>query len=149
MKIQTGSHFPYAGRSSTPATTRGESTFASAFAVARTKDSTSAGVERTDFHSMTRQDLRDWMNGEIRAGRMTLDESTPFVSMTLAIPVNGDWDALDQTMRTERVDFFALTKAGIEGARWRKDDEAEALLEGALQIMQRYQGQPTGVDTVA
>lgn len=150
MKINSGSAFPYAARlSAYNATTARDASFASALASAATSapDVSSGDTRRADFTDMTRQDLREWVNAQIRSGQMTLDESTPFVGMTIALPVNGDFAAAERAMREDRVDFLALTRAGIEGAYWRHDDQAAARLESALQIMQRAQGRTTGIDT--
>ncbi|WP_337170967.1 hypothetical protein [Gemmatimonas aurantiaca] len=154
MKINSGNTFPYATRLSAynATTTTRDASFASALASAATStpdvSSVSSGdLRRADFTDMTRQDLREWVNAQIRSGQMTLDESTPFVGMTIALPVNGDFAAAERAMREDRVDFLALTRAGIEGAYWRHDDQAAARLESALQIMQRAQGRTTGIDT--
>src|SRR3546814_1728911 len=40
-----------------------------------------------DFTSMTRQELFDWMNGKIKRGEMSLDDSSAFLGMTVKIPV--------------------------------------------------------------
>ncbi len=148
MKINTGSLLP-APRWNTSTPRGADSTFASALSAASKTTEQTPGVARADFSNMTRQQLRDWVNTEIKAGRMTLDESSPFVGMTIAIPVNGDTAAAERAISVDRVDFLALTRGGIDGARWRHDDQAAASLERALQIMQQYQGMPTGVDTIA
>jgi hypothetical protein len=148
LKINTGMPLP-APRWNTSMPRGADATFASALSAASKATEQTAGVARADFSNMTRQQLRDWVNTEIRAGRMTLDESSPFVGMTIAIPVNGDTVAAERAISVDRVDFLALTRGGIDGARWRHDDQAAASLERALQIMQQYQGMPTGVDTIA
>lgn len=85
-----------------------------------------------DFTQMSRSDLFNWMNGEIRSGAMTLDESSAFLGMTIHIPVDGEpGGALD----TQPVDFVALAQGGVEGARARHDDAARIRLESALAIM--------------
>lgn len=85
-----------------------------------------------DFTHMSRSDLFNWMNGEIRGGAMTLDESSAFLGMTIHIPVDGEaGGALD----TQPVDFVALAQGGVEGARARHDDAARIRLESALAIM--------------
>jgi len=93
-------------------------------------------VQQTDFGSMTRQEMRDWVNDQIRSGNMTLDESTPFVSMTMKMSVGG-FAEVDAATDSERIDFIQRARAGIEGARSRNDDVTAKLLDAALQIMQR------------
>jgi len=85
---------------------------------------------------MTRQEMRDWVNDQIRSGNMTLDESTPFVSMTMKMSVGG-FAEVDAATDSERIDFIQRARAGIEGARSRNDDVTAKLLDAALQIMQR------------
>ena len=94
------------------------------------------GGKQTDFSSMTRQEMRDWVNDQIRSGNMTLDESTPFVSMTMKMPVGG-FAEVDAATDGERIDFTQRARSGIEGARSRNDDVTAKLLESVLQIMQR------------
>lgn len=93
-------------------------------------------VQQTDFSSMTRQEMRDWVNDQIRSGNMTLDDSTPFVTMTMKMPVGG-FAEVDAATDGERIDFTQRARSGIEGARSRNDDVTAKLLESVLQIMQR------------
>ncbi|WP_150103187.1 hypothetical protein [Hyphomicrobium denitrificans] len=67
---------------------------------------------------------------------MTLDESTPFVSMTMKMSVGG-FAEVDAATDGERIDFIQRARSGIEGARSRSDDVTAKLLDAALQIMQR------------
>lgn len=93
-----------------------------------------------DFTSATRQELADWMNGEILAGRMTIKESAPFMAMTLKIdPATNK--QVDMATDTQRYDFTQRLRDGIEGARWRHDREAAERLEEALETLLRYQEQ--------
>lgn len=111
---------------------------AEASGVPTSKDSPSAAP--IDFTSATRQELFDWMNGEIRAGRMTVQESAPFLAMTLRFdPATNK--QVDMATDTQRYDFTQRLRDGIEGARWRHDREAAERLEQALETMLRYQEQ--------
>jgi len=104
-------------------------------------------LNRVDFTNMTNQELFDWMNGEIKAGRMSFEESSPFLAMTINIPVNGDMPAeLDNTTRHN---FVEKIQAGIEGADSRNDDDTLARLESALKIVRAYQIQPGSIDVRA
>lgn len=94
------------------------------------------GGKQTDFSSMTRQEMRDWVNDQIRSGNMTLDDSTPFVTMTMKMPVGG-FAEVDAATDGERIDFTQRARSGIEDARSRNDDVTAKLLESVLQIMQR------------
>jgi len=104
-------------------------------------------LNKVDFTNMTNQELFDWMNGEIKAGRMSFEESSPFLAMTINIPVNGELPAeLDNTTRHN---FVEKIQAGIEGAKSRNDDDTLARLESALKIVRAYQVQPGSIDVRA
>jgi len=104
-------------------------------------------LNRVDFTNMTIQELVDWMNGELKAGRMSFEESSPFMAMTLNIPVNGEIPAeLDNTTRHN---FVERIQTNIEGANSRNDDELLGRLESALKIVRAYQIQPGSIDVRA
>ena len=92
-------------------------------------------VARPDFTSMTRKDMFDWMNGKIRNGEMSLDDSSAFLGMTIRIPVGATQGAPVALDNRERVDFVQMTQNGIAGALSRNDDVTRKMLETALQIM--------------
>ena len=102
-----------------------------------------AGVQTTDFTSMTRKELFDWMNSKIKSGEMSFDQSTTFVSMTLSFPVDGAYTGLDDT---EHVNFMKAVEKGMLGAQQRNDTEMFERLQNTLRIMDRYQGEISGVD---
>ncbi|MBS1188172.1 MAG: hypothetical protein H6R04_2190 [Burkholderiaceae bacterium] len=89
-----------------------------------------------DFTSMTRKDLIGWMNGQIRAGKMSLDESTPFVALGMSIPVNGN-SLEDSYAPFERLNFIEIASRGLEGALSRHDDSGAKALQNALDMMQK------------
>ena len=101
------------------------------------------GGQTTDFTHMTRKELFDWMNSKIKSGEMSFDESTTFVSMTLSFPVDGAYTGLDDT---EHVNFMQAVEKGMVGAQQRNDSELFERLQNALRIMDRYQGEISGVD---
>jgi len=124
------------GASSSSATTAGASN-------EQPTPSGGSGVQTTDFTSMTRKELFDWMNSKIKSGEMSFDESTTFVSMTLSFPVDGAYTGLDDT---EHVNFMQAVEKGMLGAQHRNDTEMVERLQNALRIMDRYQGEISGVD---
>lgn len=96
---------------------------------------------QTDFTSMTRAELFDWMNGKIAGGEMSLDQSSAFLGMTIKIPVEAGqatWRPIDDN---ERINVLQIAKDGIEAALARNDDVTGSKLEAALQFMPE-----TGVD---
>lgn len=64
---------------------------------------------------MTRQEVADWMNGEIRRGRMSPDDGAPFLGMTMKIAA-----ATDAT----RTDYLEKARRSIEGALHRAQGQA-------------------------
>ncbi|MGO3932493.1 hypothetical protein NP284_29800 [Rhodopseudomonas pseudopalustris] len=102
-----------------------------------------SGVQTTDFTSMTRKELFDWMNSKIKNGEMSFDESTTFVSMTLSFPVDGAYTGLNDT---EHLNFMKAVEKGMLGAQQRNDSELFDRLQNTLRIMDRYQGEISGVD---
>lgn len=108
--------------------------------------SSGSGTTQTDFSHLTRKDLADWMNGKIKSGEMSLDDSSAFLGMTMKIPVGagrGDAIGLDDQ---EPVNFLQKAQDGIAWARQNNDTDAVKRLETALNAMRHYQGQVTGVD---
>lgn len=93
-----------------------------------------------DFTRMTRQEMADWMNGEIRGGRMSLDDSAPFLGMTMNIPVAAGQPAAMAADAT-RTDYLEKARLGIEGALSRGDRDLARRLQAALDTMHRIQGQ--------
>ncbi|MFG1496712.1 hypothetical protein ABMA57_08765 [Saccharospirillum sp. HFRX-1] len=102
-------------------------------------------LNKVDFTNMTNQELVDWMNGEVKAGRMTLDESRPFIFMAMSIPIDGE---LTNTIdNTTRHNFIDKIRGGIERAKSLGDDGTLALLETAAEMVQKYQIQSGSIDT--
>ena len=108
-------------------------------------DASSSGVTTTDFTGMTRQQLFDWMNGQIRSGTMSLQESSPFLGMTVKIDTRTQ-QPVDMATDSAPVNFMDRARQGIAGALSRGDSDEAARLHAALDTMQRYQGQMSGVD---
>lgn len=97
---------------------------------------------------MTRQEMRDWLNDQIRSGKLPLDDSMPFMAMTLKIPAGGGGD-LPVAGDDMRYDFMQRARDGIDGARSRGDQAGWERLEKAMAVMQQYQGQISSVDVLA
>lgn len=144
MRIDAGTPALYAAQRAQP--TAADRPTAASFSAALAT-SQADGSQQTDFTRMTRQEMRDWVNAQLRSGQMSFDESTPFVAMTMRIPVGaGMGDELSAESDSTRYDFTQKIRDGIEGALSRKDSTALKMLESALQIVQRNQGRPQSVD---
>ncbi|MBU2568858.1 hypothetical protein [Methylotuvimicrobium sp. KM2] len=151
MKIDTATSYLHTNQraQSSAADLNGATSFSTALTTSTVKTDT-AGVKQTDFTSMTRQEMRDWVNGQIRSGEMSLDDSRSFMAMTMKVPagvgVGSELPAADG----ERIDFTQRVRAGIEGALSRNDQTTLKMLESARQIMSHsQQGQTIGIDTRA
>jgi len=154
MKIDTSTSRLYASQSTqiSAASDDTSASFSAALSTATAGESTSDAedAEQTDFTSMTRQEMQDWSNEQIRNGNMSLDEGLPFMAMTMKIPVGGGTaGALQASDDGERVDFTEKVRAGIEGAISRNDEDALKMLEKAMETMQQYQDETSGDDARA
>lgn len=154
MKIDTSTSRLYASQSSqlSNASDDTSASFSAALNSATVGPSTSDAedAEETDFTSMTRQEMQDWSNEQIRNGNMSLDEGLPFMAMTMKIPVGGGTAGeLQASDDGERVDFTEKVRAGIEGAMSRNDEDALTMLEKAMETMQQYQDETSGDDARA
>jgi len=89
-----------------------------------------------DFTNMTRQDMRGWVNNQIRSGQMSLDDSRPFMAMTMKIPVGGN-DELPADSDNVRYDFTQKVRAGIEAALTRNDTATLQMLQSASRTMEQ------------
>lgn len=99
-----------------------------------------AASEPVDFTAMTRQQLFDWMNGQIRAGKLSLDDSTAFLGMTIKVSV-ASGQPIPLAGDTSRIDFIEKARQGVVGALERKDPALAKRLETAIALMLRNQGQ--------
>lgn len=147
MKINTDSHPTFSTqRAQAAAATNSQPTsFSSALAAAKAKI---PSAKQVDFTSMTRQDLFDWMNGQIRSGNMSLDESTAFLGMTVKVSV-ATGQPVDMATDSTRINFMEKARAGIEGALSRNDPDLAKRLQLAVVSMQKLLGQTEGAGTRA
>ncbi|MCX2861036.1 hypothetical protein OOZ63_04200 [Paucibacter sp. PLA-PC-4] len=101
---------------------------------------------QADFSHMSRAELFDWMNAQIKSGEMSLSDSSGFLGMTLRMPVSGAAATLDDQ---ERVDFMQLAQDGISWAEQHNEKAQQRMLQRALAMMQQHQGQGIRVDVLA
>lgn len=138
MRIETPSAYPATSAHTQPVSkNKATANFAMELASAQANASASGGGQ-VDFSNMTPKELSDWINMEIKSGRMSLDDSSIFVGMTLnGRPVNGGMTGpSDKT----QFNFMQLTQGGMEWARQQNDQILLQRLQAALSIMQQYQG---------
>lgn len=144
MKISTETSPLYSALRTQPSSTpgTGPSSFSSALAAATGQ---TPSARSADFTGMTRQEMTNWMNEQIRTGKMSLDESAPFMGMTMKTAVETG-QSVDMATDTTRIDFIEKTRLGIEGARSLNDQKLAERLQRAMDKMHRSQGQAIGGD---
>lgn len=98
----------------------------------------------TDFSRISGNDIRGWVNNQIKSGKMSLDESTPFMAMTMAVPTQGN--ELQSDILNVKTDFVGKALTGIQGALSRNDQKLAQQLQSALDIMRKNQ---RGIDYTA
>ena len=147
MKVNTEpNHFYTTQRSqNSAATSTSPASFASALIAATAETST---IQQADFTGMTRKEVFDWMNDQIRGGKMSLDESSPFLGMTMKVSVTTGQPVEMATDKT-RINFVEKARSGIEGARANNDPDLAKRLQAAIEVMLRQQGRALGVGTSA
>jgi hypothetical protein len=146
MRVDAGKNYLYANqRPQASAADRSTTSFSAAL-TATQADST----KHADFTNMTRQGMRDWVNTQIRSGETSLDDSSPFMAMTMKIPVGGGIGGdLPAESDGTRYDFTQKVRDGIQGALSRNDETSVKMLESAMKLIQSYQGQTIGIDVRA
>lgn len=92
----------------------------------------STSDQQVNFSSMSRNDLRDWINVQLKAGKISPDDAFSLAAMTMHIPVDGSsmGDDMDQP-----IDFTADARSGLEGALQRGDKTTEDMLSSVLKIL--------------
>lgn len=147
MKVNTESNHIDTTQRTQASTASGSNpvSFSSALSAATAESSTD---KQADFASMTRKEMFDWMNDQIRSGNMSLDESSPFLGMTMKISV-ATGQPVDMATDTTRINFAEKARLGMEGARSNNDPDLAKRLQAAIEVMRKYQGQTLDVGTRA
>lgn len=112
--------------------------FAAALEQAASGDSPKGQTAQADFMNMTRPDLFDCMNTRIKSGQLSLDDSVAILRLANTESIGEPAPA---SARSERLNFYQLSRDGIANARLRNDPVAEGLCRTALRIMQKFQTQ--------
>lgn len=151
MKIDAVANHQFIGqRTQTTGHTTGQNDASTSFAsilsthatqAAPEDSSTPKGVNQVDFTNMTRQEMHDWMNGQIRNGNMSLGDAGPFLGMMVS--------ASDMATDTTRINFFEKARQGIELALSNNDQITAERLRMAIETMHRNQQQGINADAHA
>lgn len=145
MKINTVTNHPYSPQRTQTSTAAGTNPVSFTSALSATTAELSI-AKQADFTSMTRKEMFDWMNDQIRSGKMSFDESSPFLGMTMKISV-ATGQPVDMATDTTRINFVEKARSGIEGARSNNDPDLAKKLQVAIDIMRKHQGLALGVNT--
>ncbi|RXJ86414.1 hypothetical protein CRU93_08905 [Arcobacter sp. CECT 8985] len=114
-----------------------KSSFSSVLADATTVET--PVVKQADFTSMTRKEMFDWMNEQICNGKLSLDDSSTFLGMTMKISVISG-HPVDMNTDDTRINFIEKARLGVENALSRNDLNLAARLQVAIEIMNRHKG---------
>jgi len=91
-------------------------------------------AKQPDFTHMTRQEMRDWVNEQLRSGKMTIDESSPFVAMIIKISAITGRE-IPAESDTERQNFIQNAKDGLQYALSNHNETTAKLLASTLSKM--------------
>jgi hypothetical protein len=147
MKINTEANHLYTSQrvQKLTAASTNSASFSSALTAATVETAT---AKQADFTSMTRQEMFDWMNDQIRSRKMSLNESSAFLGMTMKISV-ATGQPVDMAADPTRINFIEKARLGMEGALSRNDPDLAKRLQVAIDVMRRKQGQAIGIDVHA
>jgi hypothetical protein len=135
-----------AGSGATSTTPPGASTDAAS----ATADQTSAGgVQSVDFTKLTRKGLADWVNGQITSGLMSVQDSSPFLSLGLNASATDLQDGSTGLDDSQSVNFLQMAQSALTSAQQSGDSASAQQMQSILAVMQQAQGQVTGLDITA
>jgi hypothetical protein len=116
-------------------------------------DRAAGGISTYDFTNVSPAQMQQTINGLIRSGKMSFDDSSSLVGM---IPTALAWAGggmpsaaqLDSARNTP-INFLATLQAGIAGAQSRGDTHNAETLTRAFEVLRSLQGTLSGIDIVA
>lgn len=148
MKIDAGNNYFHTNQQTNSlATNNNTAALATTLNAVNTSRSEVAETKQADFSNMTNQEMRSWVNDQIRNGEMSLDDSRAFMAMGMRIPVShGASNELLATNDSERFNFIQKAHDGVQAALSRNDKETLKMLESAISIMEKHQGRAIGID---
>ncbi len=136
MRVDAGSNYMIAAQRGSASSRANVQSFAtSAETTPRTSSAGNRSSQQPDFTNTTRQEVFDWMNGQIRGGNMSLDDSLPFLGMTMKVSA-ASGQPVDMATDTARIDFTEKARLGIEYFRSHADFDNAERLQWALDLMQ-------------
>ena len=149
MRVEAASNYLYT--SQLRATDRAREITATAAQAANAPQEAQAPREnrarQADLTSMTSEEMIDWVNEQYFKGEFPIEDMSSFVALLLPCWLNE----IDPARENTRYDFMQMAHDHISMARasGKRGERTAELLEKALSIMQRCQGQSASVDTFA
>ena len=138
-----------AGATPTTSTTPATSTDATSTTTTTADQTSTGGVQSVDFTKLTRKGLADWVNGQITSGLMSVQDSSPFLSLGLnasATDLQSGSTGLDDS---QSVNFLQMAQSALTSAQQSGDSASAQQMQSILAVMQQAQGQVTGLDITA
>ena len=139
----TGLYATLLGKSS--GSTTASSSTAEAASTSASTSSLGSSTSTVDFTHMTRQQLSDWVSGQVKSGQMSVKDSIPFFSLTFKFD-QATGQQVDMSTDTTTYNFLNVAQNAVAGAQSMHNDVAAAALQNALTIMQNVQDASAGVD---
>lgn len=109
--------------------------------------STAGSFKSADFSHMSRHELHELINCQIRSGQLSLEGSATLVWLGVNLRIDHD----DQSMESDEheiVNFLESARLGREAALSDDNPVVARQFEVALNLMHDIQGQTIGVDTL-
>lgn len=98
-----------------------------------------SGISARDFHNISPDDLLKTINGLIRSGEVSLDDTSSLVGIMGGMLVHAGEASPGAGARTP-IDAFAKLIAGREFARSRDDIAGVEFFDKGLAVLDRFQG---------
>jgi len=121
--------------------TKRQASFATTLSNVQVENADHDSPSKVDFTNMTKKDLFNWMNEEVRAGRITVEESSTFLTMTITAKPDEHGVYKVQNKPDDKVNFnfYKLVNDSIEYAKSQNDEYALEHLRMTKGVMERYQ----------
>ena len=104
------------------------------------------GVKKYDFTNISRGELLNTVNGLIKSGQMSLDESSSLV-LLMGPKIGTDGSNID--VSDEKVDVFSMLQQSLAYNNYTKNTAGSIYDTKALDALTKLQGKYTGIDTRA
>ncbi|MFG1496710.1 hypothetical protein ABMA57_08755 [Saccharospirillum sp. HFRX-1] len=143
MRVDAGMSYQYMNQRPQVANndSKTQASFADTLSTIKSNGPDDNSTNEVDFTSMTKKELFDWMNVELKAGRMSVEESEPFMLMAMDARITETGELVIESTPDDitKVNFVEKINDAIEGAKSRNDENNLNFLNLAKEVMDRYQ----------